>query len=233
MNESAFSCVLLALWTSRFLPTPYRRRLNLSCILLNLCYLMIKLCRDVLPLFSIPPSTTPESDAYIFTIQASLSAIVLAAHYATPRTWYPVDPYALDTKGPSAEQIASPWSMTGTYSWLSYLKWARRRLEMQDLPELPDVDTTSLLSKKLGPRRDDFRLSHIFWILRNNLILCLGTDLLTAVSCFISPLSLQLLLAALEGDGSKYSPWLYMVGLAIKPALDQILKDSALFFSSR
>jgi len=104
---------------------------------------------------------------------------------------------------------------------------------MQDLPELPDVDTTNLLGKKLGPRRDDFSLFNIFRTLRDNLLLCLGTDLLTAISCFISPLSLQLLLAALEGDESKYSPWLYMVGLAVKPALDQILKDSALFFSSR
>ena len=145
--------------------------------------------------------------------------------------WYPVNPYAVDAK-PSPEQLASPLSMTGNYSWLHYLVWARRRLNLEDLPELPDDDKMALITKKLGPRPEDFTMWNLFKTVKFNQGVCFACDSASCMSAFVAPLSLQILLRALQGRSS-YTPWLFVIGIALRPALDGVLEHNALFSSNR
>jgi hypothetical protein len=110
-----------------------------------------------------------------------------------------------------------------------------RRLELEDLPALSDDDKTLLMTKKLGPKKGDFTMLRILWVLRHNFAITFGTDFLSTITCFISPLCFRYLLQALEKDRDPkgYTPWLFLFGLAVKPTIDTVLKHSALYFSNR
>ena len=122
--ELGYWTVVFALFAFRFYPTPYRPTLFALASLATLVPLALIFERDLLQKLLLHPSP-----GRLYQVRAGWGAYarsvlllsVLLLAMATPRVWYPVDPYS-DDKG-SPEQVRDPLDFS---MFLLVLMWEDR-----------------------------------------------------------------------------------------------------------
>ncbi|ODQ52786.1 hypothetical protein SAICODRAFT_80947 [Saitoella complicata NRRL Y-17804] len=237
--ETVFWAYLLLLHTHRFFPTPYRPTIFHHVSLLAPVPLVITLHRDIWPRLLVHPSEHQmkhvRNEGWFTWARLILMVAVNFLPLVTPRVWHPVDPTDKEAV-PAPEQTCTPISYLGTYYWIDPVvrKGYKRDLEVDDLPPLPDYDRAKLWREKTLKNKKSSTLMTVLSLMRVDIAWMMVFTACTACCQFISPLSMNRLLAFLEDpDNAWITPYFFVVGLLIAPIAQSISMQAYVFTSTR
>lgn len=189
----------------------------------NIIPLVLLIERDIWPNLLYNPThrqTRLARNGACVYIRLALMVACFLSYLVTPRVWYRVDPYAEDEVSP--EQTASPFSYLMSYYWIEYLVYRafRHNIEIKDLPNVPDYDRGKLWTIKLKNNDRGSSMKTLISVMRYDLMFMVSAAFMMGVVSFVSPLSMQRLLAHIEGSSKPFiSPWIFVVGLGMGPLL--------------
>ncbi|KAG8864769.1 hypothetical protein FRB96_003355 [Tulasnella sp. 330] len=189
--------------------------------------------RDILPLGTF--TMHPKDEGWLFWIRFGLIALAgVVIPFLAPRKFKPLNP-----------SIASWWSIV-SFSFLDPVikkAYSVPHLPYDEFPVLADTDHADNLVKvafpHLDPELTPVKGRHIFfglmWIYRWDYSMMAGFMLLRTLSSFLAPVTINRLLAYIEGGGKEtiIRPWVWILALGIAPIAGSCAMQGYIFVATR